>query len=122
MLNSISSNPEYNVFNTSSSSEHGSNATESTNSQTQIYDELAVEETNPTNLETTGFIGSPGQEAPLAYLTAANRLVKLAGPLSLARLGMAMHGIVNGIVVRNLSPNEMAAVPLAMASISEVYS
>lgn len=65
---------------------------------------------------------STGQAEFRAYLSATKELIKLASPLSLARLGMALHGIANGMVVRNLSHNEIAAVPLAGASISEVLT
>lgn len=125
MLSSLPSSPSPSVYNGSDASSLSERdpdqITDAVDSQSRTsMHELETEETFSTGLEETRLLGQ--QEAPLTYPVAANRLIKLAGPLSLSRLGMAMHGIVNGIIVRNLSHSEMAAVPFAMASISEVIS
>ncbi len=70
--------------------------------------------------ETTGLINSTKQTKPITYLAAINQLFKPSVTLSLSSLNTVLQGIVNGIAVRHLSYNEMAAIPLAMASVAQI--
>ncbi len=102
-----------------------------TGSSSQIASELggAVEEESGeeqtsalAELEIVPLMDSPAQVEPITYLEAIHKLIKPSVSLSLSSLGMALQGIVNGIVVRHLSQEEMAAIPLAMASIAELFA
>ncbi len=83
--------------------------------------EINTEETlTSTESETANLIGSPTPTEPITYLAAINQLFKPAVSLSLSSLGTVLHGIVSGIAIRHLGQNEMAAIPLAMASVAQL--
>ncbi len=73
--------------------------------------------------ETANLINSPKQREqaePITYREAIHQLFKPSVSLSLSSLGTIAHGIVEGIAIRHLSHNEMAAIPLAMASVAQI--
>ncbi len=92
-----------------------------TDVQSQLIDEPeALEEGTLTASasETTSLIHSSHQtKESITYAAAMRRLLKPSVTLSLSNLDTVLQGIVSGIVIRHLSQNEMAAIPLASAYI-----
>ncbi len=84
-------------------------------------EDISVEDTlTSVESETANLIGSPKPTEPITYIAAINQLFKPSVSLSLSSLGTVLHGIVSGIAIRHLSQNEMAAIPLAMASVAQI--
>lgn len=91
---------------------------------TALEEEISAEERLAfTESETTNLLPSRTPTKPLTpitYRAAINQLFKPSVSFSLSSLGTVLQGIVNGIAIRHLSQNEMAAVPLAMASVAQI--
>ncbi len=84
-------------------------------------EEISAEETLASiESETANLIGSPNPTELITYRAAINQLFKPSVSLSLSSLGTVLHGIVSGIAIRHLSQNEMAAIPLAVASAGQI--
>ncbi len=90
-------------------------------SRDSVEEEINAEETLASlGSETASLIHAAKPTELITYLAAINQLFKPSVILSLSHLDTVLRGIVNGIVVRQLSHNEMAAIPFALASVDQI--